>query len=211
MGRYFFLLWRDCGQKECLIKVLSQPSNFLDFRAFRSEQPTGSVAKRFRNQHVSKLLKAFKSKHQPIAHYLCSDQGVKLMDIDGAIVAKVLKHFTDNNEPVLSVHDSFICRIECRDEVVRVMNEIVSDMLAGYIVGIKTNENNEDVTLKNKETILESVVEVHNQESACQGYRSRLKEHLAWINADRGLKKNEKLTDNSVSPSCFVSAIICGC
>lgn len=70
------------------------------FRAFRKEQPTGSEAKRLTNSELGKLLGAFKQKHPQIEKYLCSDQGVHLMNIDGAIAAKVVKHFTDKKEPI---------------------------------------------------------------------------------------------------------------
>ena len=171
--------------KSLVLVVINAKNEKEAFKAFRSEQSAGSVAKRFSDQKISILLEEFKRKHRPIEHYLCSDKGVRLMNIDGAIVAKVLNHFTNIREPILSVHDSFICRLECKDEVVRVMNEIVSDMLGGYIVGIKTNQNSELLTLKNKGIRLESSQEIENHGLACFGYLSRLKEHIAWVNGDK--------------------------
>ena len=64
------------------------------------------------------------------------------MSIDGAIAAKVIRHFSDKDETVLCVHDSFICREQVKEELVYVMNEKTSDTLAGYVVGIKSNQIN---------------------------------------------------------------------
>ena len=116
------------------------------YPAFRQAQPTGSRAKRFTNVELRKLFDAFRSKHQAIQHYFCSDQGVRLMNIDGEIVARVLKYFTDGNEPVLSIHDSFICREQCKEELTRVMNQTVSDMLEGFVIGIKPNKEVVDLS-----------------------------------------------------------------
>ena len=86
-----------------------------------------------------RAFRKLKRKHPLIQNYLCSDQGVHLMSIDGAIAAKAVNHFTNKNEPVLCIHDSFICREQFKDELIQAMNEKTSDTLAGYIVGIKSN------------------------------------------------------------------------
>ena len=136
-------------QQRNLIKILSlilinakdQPSTIS---AFRNAQPTGAAAKRLSDRNIIRMIDSFKEKHKPIAKYLCSDQGVKFMNIDGAICSKVINHFTDMNEPILSVHDSYICREHFKDELIEVMNEIISDTLQGYVVGIKANKELQD-------------------------------------------------------------------
>jgi hypothetical protein len=40
--------------------------------------------------------------------YLCSDQGITLMNKDGMIAADIMNRLTDKGIPVLTVHDSFI-------------------------------------------------------------------------------------------------------
>ena len=109
------------------------------------------------------------------------------MNIDGAIAAKVIKHFTDKDEPILCVHDSFICREQFKDELVQVMNEKTSETLAGYIVGIKSNKDVLDLSPYSHKGIL-NVTEMEdiyldrsNREHRCEGYTSRWSEHKHWL------------------------------
>jgi hypothetical protein len=157
------------------------------FQAFRNEQPTGSYGKRLTNLELGRLLEAFKRKHPLIQNYLCSDQGVHLMNIDGAIAAKVVNHFTNKNEPVLCIHDSFICREQFKDELIQVMNEKTSDTLAGYIVGIKSNKQVPDVQPYSDEGIfnaskLKDIYLNHDyRQFRCTGYTDRWSEHKYWL------------------------------
>jgi len=157
------------------------------YPAFRQAQPTGSRAKRFRNVELRKLFDAFKRKHQAIQHYFCSDQGVRLMNIDGEIVARVLKYFTDRDEPILSIHDSFICREQCKEELTRVMNQTVSDMLAGFVIGIKANKEVADLSSVIQEgNINVTQAKDHylnrpKDDRRCDGYLKRWEEHKSWL------------------------------
>ena len=109
------------------------------------------------------------------------------MNIDGAIASKVVKHFTDMNEPILSVHDSFICREQFKDELTRVMNEVVGETLQGYIVGIKANKIVVDLSSR----ITNGIINVSKMkdlyfnrakdEYRCEGYLSRWSEHRYWL------------------------------
>ena len=157
------------------------------FQAFRDNQPAKTQAKRLTNRELERLLVAFKRKHPQITKYLCSDQGVRLMSIDGAIAAKVIKHFTDKDEPILCVHDSFICREQFKEELVHVMNKKTSETLAGYIVGIKSNKEVLDLSPISHEGILnvtgmkDIYLNRSNREHRCEGYTSRWSEHKYWL------------------------------
>ena len=157
------------------------------FRAFRREQPAYSQEKRYKDKELERLLNAFKDKHKSIEKYLCSDKGVFLMNIDGAIASKVVKYFTDMNEPILSVHDSFICREQFKDELTRVMNEVVSETLQGYIVGIKANKIVVDLSSRitngiiNVSKMKDSYFNRTKDEYRSEGYLSRWSEHRYWL------------------------------
>ena len=73
------------------------------------------------------LLQAFKEKHTQYNNTFATDKGVEFMNIDGRIAAKVINHFTDKEEPILCVHDSFICREQFKDELTEVMNKAVRE------------------------------------------------------------------------------------
>ena len=55
------------------------------------------------------VLSDFKEYHGPIAKYLGTGAGLQLMYHDSQIAERVITKMMDNNIPILSVHDSFIC------------------------------------------------------------------------------------------------------
>lgn len=157
------------------------------FQAFRNEQPTGSLGKRLTNLELAGLLEAFKRKHPLIQNYLCSDQGVHLMNIDGAIAAKVVNHFTNKNEPILCIHDSFICREHVKEELIQVMNKNTSDTLAGYVVGIKSNKQVPNLQrygsggVLNVSKLKDTYLNNDYRQYRCTGYAARWREHKYWL------------------------------
>lgn len=78
------------------------------FQAFRGEEKIGSPFKRLKDTELRLILDAFKGKHPAIARYMCSDQGVSLMAIDGRMTMRVIKQFTTEQVPVLSLFDSYV-------------------------------------------------------------------------------------------------------
>jgi len=157
------------------------------YQAFRGDQKTGTQAKSLTNEELERLLDAFRSKHPHIKDYLCSDQGVSLMKIDAEIAAKVVNHFTDKEEPILCIHDSFICREQFKEELVQVMNEKVKETLDGYTVGIKAKKHVLDLKPYSTEGIfnvtdLKSIyLKSSNRETKCSGYTARWDEHKYWL------------------------------
>jgi len=155
--------------------------------SIRGDQKTGTQAKSLTNEELERLLDAFRSKHPHIKDYLCSDQGVSLMKIDAEIAAKVVNHFTDKEEPILCIHDSFICREQFKEELVQVMNEKVKETLDGYTVGIKAKKHVLDLKPYSTEGIfnvtdLKSIyLKSSNRETKCSGYTARWDEHKYWL------------------------------
>ena len=49
------------------------------------------------------------------------------MHMDGRITAKVIKHLTNKNIPILSIHDSYITQNQHTGELRKVMNKVVTD------------------------------------------------------------------------------------
>jgi len=157
------------------------------FQAFRSAQPKGSLGKRFTDNQLGQLLEAFKTKHASIQQYLCTDRGVEFMNIDGKIASKVINHFTDKNEPILCVHDSFICREHCKDELTEVMNKAIKDELQDYQIRIDPNKEIMDL----KDRMVNGVFNVTNMRDVyrnrsvdvrrAEGYLLRWNEHKHWL------------------------------
>ena len=93
--------------KSLSLMVINAKDELSAIQAFRAAQPTGSFSKTFTNNQIKLLIDAFKEKHHHIKDYICSDQGVSFMNLDGKITSRVINHFTNKREPILSIHDSY--------------------------------------------------------------------------------------------------------
>ena len=83
------------------------------FGAFRQAQPTGSVEKTLDNDELKLLLDTFLQQHPYLEDGICSDQGIRLMNVDSHITNFIIKEFVTRQKPILSVHDSYI--VDTRD------------------------------------------------------------------------------------------------
>jgi len=70
---------------------------------------------------LREVLDDFRSHHAPIAEYLCSGRGLKLMYQDSQIAEHVMKAMFKLRIPVLPVHDSFICPKQYGDTLIDAM------------------------------------------------------------------------------------------
>jgi hypothetical protein len=83
------------------------------FGAFRQAQPTGAVEKTLDNDELGLLLDTFLQQHPYLEDGICSDQGIRLMNVDSHITNYIIKEFVRLQKPILSVHDSYI--VDTRD------------------------------------------------------------------------------------------------
>ena len=83
------------------------------FGAFRQAQPTGSVEKTLTHDELGLLLDTFLKQHPYLEDGICSDQGIRLMNVDSHITNFIIKEFVTRQKPILSVHDSYI--VDTRD------------------------------------------------------------------------------------------------
>ena len=107
--------------------------------AFRKEEETGSIYKKFRNKDLQVLLDAFIEKNQIMKNYLCSDKGVDFMALDGRITARIINYFTNKSVPILTIHDSYISSHKHVKELITVMNKAIKKE-----IGVKINIDEED-------------------------------------------------------------------
>ena len=91
------------------------------------------------------------------------------------------------NEPILSIHDSYICREHFKDELIEVMNEIISDTLQGYVVGIKANKELQDYSQFKEQGVInlgqamDLYLDRPKDVSRCEEYCNRLDKHREWL------------------------------
>ena len=117
--------------KLLVLTALNADSEKAAFKAFRDQRNKDQRGKgadhkiRYTDALLKDWLDQYMELNTDIRSYLCSDKGVELMALDGNITTRIIKHFTDQEEPILTVHDSYIVRYGQEDEVSKAMLEAV--------------------------------------------------------------------------------------
>jgi hypothetical protein len=163
------------------INAADEESAYL---AFRNNQQKGSSGKRLRNNQLKILLDAFKEKHKTIEDFICTDQGVHLMKIDGNITSRIINHFTIKSLPILTVHDSYITSYDLTGELRTTMNQSIKEELNGYEINIDQDYMGVDQLRSflamdpnlDRRSLYDSLPKI----TRCSGYTRRLEEHVKW-------------------------------
>ncbi len=98
--------------KSVVLSAINAAERGKAYKAFRNEQQTKTKQKNLTNAQLEQLLELFIANNRPLESYICTDAGVRLMAIDGAITAKLIEYFTDNGIVVLTIHDSYLVQME---------------------------------------------------------------------------------------------------
>ena len=171
--------------KGVVLNAINANSTKSAYAAYRQQQETGSIEKSLKDKQLELLLEAFKKKHPDIQEALCSDKGVELMHIDGRITAKVIKHFTNKNIPILSIHDSYITQNQHTGELRKVMNKVVTEELNGLKINIEQELIGSDQVqaFKNQDRANALDYNYDNVPSyeITEGFKKRNKRHKEWL------------------------------
>ncbi|WP_076445185.1 hypothetical protein [Roseivivax lentus] len=102
------------------------------------------MAQSIRNDDLDRVTAALFERLPHIEESLYADQGIRLMNVDSDIAARVHNHFTQQGVAVLSVHDSFIIDIsrvgELRQAMVDASSAVVGRALPFSTEGIGLDE-----------------------------------------------------------------------
>ena len=109
------------------------------FQAFRNEHDYETMRYEFTNARLSKILDDIKKEHHPIAHKICSGEGIKLMNYDSMIVEYILDDFIKTETAILTVHDSFIVQLGEENRLYELMKEAFKRVM--YVTNIKVKYN----------------------------------------------------------------------
>jgi len=82
-----------------------------------------SPEERMRDKQLRTILDALREKHKPIADMFANDAGINLMHQDAQITENIIKHFTDNEIPILTIHDSYIVPFGLENELMSEMEK----------------------------------------------------------------------------------------
>ena len=125
------------------LTAINAKSEKAAYGAFRSAQEPGSVVKSLKDIQLKSVLDAFRDHNEPIKDQIATDKGVELMAIDGRITAHVIKKFTEQNIPVLSVHDSYIIQHTKEQLLAEAMEEgIEKEFGYNYRIFLEEGEGN---------------------------------------------------------------------
>ncbi len=71
------------------------------------------------------LIDSFRQVHKRIDHYFCNgnETGLRVMNLDAIIALDVVKNFTEQEIPILAIHDSFIVQEKHQGELHRTMKK----------------------------------------------------------------------------------------
>lgn len=107
--------------KKLVLTALNARTRKAAFAGFREGFPTSHMAKVMTNKELDALLTRFIEKHPHLEGSICTDQGIRLMNVDARMAEVVLRNFIRRGIPVLSVHDSFIIDYNRVEELKRIM------------------------------------------------------------------------------------------
>ena len=88
---------------------------------------------------LKNAMKEVLNRHTPLKPYLekqkilGNELGLTLMFWDSRVATKVLQYFTDKGEPIIPIHESFLCRMQVSEEMVKVMFRALQEVVDGHI------------------------------------------------------------------------------
>ncbi|MBM1690701.1 hypothetical protein [Sulfitobacter geojensis] len=143
------------------------------YQAFREGYPTGNIGSRIRNSKLDELLELLLEKNPCLKGKLFTDQGIRLMNLDAQITARIHNHFTDKGIPILSVHDSYLINCwkvgELRTAMADATKAVVGRSLATSIK-LPGKEEYQWVSDKDLQTYIDNKL----NPPRCDGYVERL-------------------------------------
>lgn len=163
--------------KSLFLIIFNTSTKRAAFRAFRNNQTSGSVEKSLSNEQLNKVVSVIISRHPYLKKYFFSRVATSLMFQESQITEVLLKAYTEDDTPILSVHESFIVQVK---HAAKLANDMKS--ASKEVLGSELKFPDEDERLKlhylsvadpqQYELILEHY---YDRSQHTDGYRQRLK------------------------------------
>ena len=120
--------------KGLVLNLLNATNLDAALDAFTYKQPTGHPFKRLKKTQFYAYVDAFKTKHPHLADKIGNDEGIRLMFIDSQIMNVIIEKATTQEVPILTVHDSVICREKDETYARTLMREATKE-----VIGVELN------------------------------------------------------------------------
>ena len=115
--------------KGLMLNLLNAKNHKAAYGAFRYDQATGHPFKNLKEEQFNKYVQAIINKHPHLEQSLGADQGVRLMFIDSQIIEQIIILATTSNIPILTVHDSVICKEQDEPNIRKFMKQATMKIL----------------------------------------------------------------------------------
>jgi len=115
--------------KGLMLTLLNATSHKAAYGAFKFDQKAGHPFKALTIKQFDKYVEAIINKHPHLERSLGADQGVRLMFIDSQIIEQIIVLATTNNIPILTVHDSVICKERDEPNIRKFMKQATMKIL----------------------------------------------------------------------------------
>ncbi|MEO0702490.1 MAG: hypothetical protein AAFY80_10160 [Pseudomonadota bacterium] len=119
---------RDLAKSLMLILINAKSREEVP-NAIRHGARAGSWLKHLTNSQVNEAIDTVSNLHQPIAHRFHSDDGLRLQYLDSEITSKILDYFLAQDEPILTIHDSYIVRDGWHEDLELIMQSAFMDVV----------------------------------------------------------------------------------
>lgn len=135
--------------KGLMLNLLNAKNHKAAYGAFKYDQPTGHPFKSLKKEQFNKYVQAITTKHPHLEKSLGADQGVRLMFIDSQIIEQIIVLATTNNIPILTVHDSVICKERDEPNIRKFMRQ-ASMKILGVELSFDVNRESVSKTIASK-------------------------------------------------------------
>jgi hypothetical protein len=171
--------------KTLLLQAINASSRIAAFGAFRNEHGKDHPDKKLKNTQLSQLLEDFLAEHPKLEPYICSGLANELMYIDGCITFEIIRRLTQLNIPVLTVHDSYIVKLEDYEELRHTMY-----LAATRVIGHELYAVQELIPIQcdySHAFELEQYMNSISHYMICKGYEER---YSVWKSYNKSTKRN---------------------
>ena len=180
--------------KNLVLMAINATSANKAYAAFRQARKSNDPFKKLTNPQLQTLLDAFTDKHPELKDKLATGQALQLMNLDSQIANLVIDYFTQQDVPVLCIHDSFIIQHDKEAELKKVLHN-ASVQVAGKGIDQDKTSNERKINtyvqgnIKGYETKRPYTLTLPNKVNPTEQYNTRKSKHHKWLEAI----KEEKL------------------
>ena len=128
--------------KGLVLNLLNAKTSELAYSAFRYNKPEKHPFRKLSNAKLEAFTTALTKKHPHLTDKIGNDEGIRLMFIDSQIMNVIIDKATKREIPILTVHDSVICREKDEPYVRTLMREATKQVVG---VELEFDVNRESV------------------------------------------------------------------